>query len=76
MAKVELSSDIIKHFHGDVGAWLKKVWLVARLQKIDVARLLSLKEGTLQLYLEMDEDQLTNIDLIEAWLKEVFSDRV
>ena len=79
MAKVKLNSGIIKPFYGDgdVVVWLKKVQLVARLQKIDdMASLLPLYlEGdALQLYLEMDEDQQTNIDLIESQLKETFLD--
>ena len=77
MAKVRFGSGIIKPFHvdGDVVTLLKKVQLVARLQKIgDVARLLPLylERDILQLYLVMDEDQLTNVDLIKSRLKEVF----
>ena len=69
MAKEKLSNGVIKPFHGDgdVVAWLKKVLLLVRLQKIDdIASLLSLylKGDALQLYLEMDEDQQTNINLI------------
>ena len=53
------------------------VQLVVRLQKIDdMASLLPLYlEGdTLQLYLEMDEDQQTDINRIESRLEEIFSD--
>ena len=80
MANMKLSSGVIKPFYGDgdVVAWLKKVQLMIRLQKIDdVPSLLPLYlEGdTLQLYLEMDEDQQMNIDLVESRLKEGFSDR-
>ena len=79
MAKVKLGSGIIKPFNGegDVVAWLTKVELVARLQKVDdVASFLPLfLEGdALQLYLEMDEDHQTNIALIKSRLKEAFSD--
>ena len=79
MAKVKYSSGIIKTFHGDgvVVAWLKKVQLVVRFQKIDdVASFLPLylEDDALQLYLEIDEDQQTNIDLIESQLEEVFVD--
>ena len=37
MANLRISSDIIKPFSGkgDVVAWLKKVRLIARLQKLD-----------------------------------------
>ena len=60
MAKVHISSDVIKPFfgEGDVVAWLKKVRLVARLQNVDdVASLLPLYlEGdALALYMEMEE---------------------
>ena len=80
MAKVKPSSGIINPFHGDgdAVAWLKKVQLVARFWKIDdVASLLPLylEEDTLQLYLEMDKDQKTNINLIESQLKKAFLDR-
>ena len=78
MAKVKLNSGAIKSFHGDgdVVAWLQKVQLVARLQKIDdVVNLLPLylEGNALQLYLKMDEDQQTNIDLMESRLKEARS---
>ncbi|CAE1293201.1 CNBP [Acanthosepion pharaonis] len=79
MAKVRISSDIIKPFsgQGDVVAWLKKVRLMARLQQVDdVASLLPLYlEGdALALYMEMEEEDQGNIDLIEARLKQAFTD--
>ncbi|CAE1288439.1 SMPDL3 [Acanthosepion pharaonis] len=79
MAKVRISSDIIKPFsdQGDVVAWLKKVRLVARLQHVDdVASLLPLYlEGdALALYMEMEEEDQGDIDQIEARLKQAFAD--
>ena len=79
MAKVCLSSDILKPFSGkgDVVAWLKKVRLVARLQHVDdIASLLPLYlEGdALVLYMEMKEEDQKHISLIEARLKEAFTD--
>ena len=50
---------------------------MVKLQKIDDRASplsLYLEGDVLQLYLEMDDDQRTNIDLIEYWLKEAFSD--
>ena len=79
MAKVCITSDIIKPFSGggDVVAWLKKVRLVAKLQQVDdVASLLPLYlEGdALALYMEMEEDDQKQIEQIEARLKEAFTD--
>ena len=79
MAKVCISSDIIRPFsgEGDVVAWLKKVRLVVKLQQVDnVACLLPLYlEGdALALYMEMEEDDQKQIEQIEAWLKEAFTD--
>ena len=79
MAKVHLGSDILKPFSskGDVVVWLKKVRLVPRLQHVDdVASLLPLYlEGdALALYMEMKEEDQKDISLIEAWLKEAFTD--
>ena len=56
--------------------WLKKVRLVVKLQQVDnVASLLLLHlEGdALVLYMEMEDDDQKQIDQIEAWLKEVFT---
>ena len=79
MAKVHISSDVIKPFSGesDVVAWLKKVRLVARLQNVDdVASFLPLYlEGdALALYMEMEEASQRDIEQIEARLKEAFTD--
>ena len=79
MAKVCLGSDILKPFsgEGDVVAWLKKVRLVARLQHVnDITSLLPLYlEGdALPLSMEMKEEDQKDISLIEAWLKETFTD--
>ena len=79
MAKVRISSDIIKPFsgEGDVVAWLKKVRLVAKLQQVDdVASLLPLylEGGALALYMEMEDDDQKRIEQIEARLKDAFTD--
>ena len=79
MVKVCISSNIIKPFSGkgDVVVWLKKVRLVARLQKVDdVASLLPLYlEGdTLALYMEMEETSQRDAEQIKAQLKEAFTD--
>ena len=70
MAKVRISSDILKPFsgEGDVVAWLKKVRLVAKLLP------LYLEGDALDLYMEMEEDDQKQIEQIEARLKEVFTD--
>ena len=74
-----VTKDMIKPFtgEGDVVAWLKKVRLVAKLQKItDVASLipLYLEKDALSLYLEMSESAQASADQIEARLKEAFTD--
>ena len=79
MAKFHISSDVIKPFSGvgDVVVWLKKVSLVERLQKVDdVASLLPLylERDTLALCMEMEEASQRDIEQIEAWLKEAFTD--
>ena len=79
MAKARLGSDILKPFfgEGDTMAWLKKVRLVARLQHVDnVASLLPLYQegGELALYMEMKEEDQKDISLIDAQLKEAFTD--
>ena len=79
MAKVHHSRDILKPFSGkgDVAAWLKKVRLVARLQLADdVASLLPfyLEGDALALYMEMKEEDQKDVSLIEAQLKEAFTD--
>ena len=79
MAKVCLGSDILKPFSGmgDMVAWLKKVRLVARLQHVDdITSLLPLYlvGDALALYMEMKEEDQKDISLIEARLKEAFTD--
>ena len=62
---------------GDVVAWLKKIQLVAKLQKFtDLASFLPLYlEGeALALYLEMDSTDQLDIEEIEKRLKVAFSD--
>ena len=77
MAKV--SSDMIRPFtgEGDVIAWIKKVQLVAKLQKVkDLACFLPLYlEGdALSIYLEMEESEQEDATKIEARLKAAFTD--
>ena len=78
MTKVRRDSDILKPFsdESNVVPWLKKVRLVARLQHLDVASLLPLYlEGdALALYMEMKEEDQKDISIIEARLKEAFTD--
>ena len=79
MAKVCLSSDILKPFssEGDVVAWLKKVRHVARLQHVDDVTsllLLYLEGDALALYMEMKEEGQKDISMTEAQLKEAFTD--
>ena len=79
IAKVCISSDIIKPFSGEVDmvVWLKKVWLVVKLQQVnDVVSLLPLylKGDELALYMEMEEDDQKQIEQIEVQLKEAFTD--
>ena len=81
MAKVRRSSNILKPFSSksDVEVRLKKVRLVARLQHVDdITSFLPLfQEGdALALYMEMKEEDPKNISLIEARLKEAFTDDV
>lgn len=79
MSNIKISSDMIHPFtgEGEFVAWLKKVKLVAKLQKIsDLASFLPLfLEGdALAIYLEMKESDQTDADKIEARLKEAFTD--
>ena len=74
-----MGSDILKPFSGEGGvvAWLKKVRLVVRLQHVDdVASLLLfyLEGDALALYMEMKEEDQRDISLIEAQVKEAFTD--
>lgn len=73
------TTHMIKPFtgEGDVVAWLRKIKLVAKLQKIsDVASLipLYLEKDALALYLEMGESAQEDAGAIEARLKEAFTD--
>ena len=74
-------SDAIKPFtgEGDVVSWLKKVELVAKLQKIsDLASLipLYLEGNALALYLEMSETDKASAAKIEERLLEAFTDDI
>lgn len=76
---VKISSDMIRPFtgEGELVAWLKKVKLVAKLQKIsDLASFmpLYLEGNALAIYLEMEEEDQANAAKIEARLTEAFSD--
>ena len=76
---VKVTSDMIRPFsgEGDVVAWLKKIQLVAKLQRItDLASFLPLYlEGeALALYLEMDSTDQLDIEEIKKRLKVAFSD--
>ena len=76
---VKVTSDMIRPFsgEGDVVAWLKKVRLVAKLQKITELESflpLYLEGEALALYLEMDESDQLDVDEIEKRLKAAFSD--
>lgn len=75
----KVTTDMIRPFtgDGDIFAWLKKVKLVAKLQKItDVASFLPLfLEGdALALYLELDESEQATLEKIEEKLKFAFTD--
>ena len=69
MATVHISSNMVKPLIGksDMVAWLKKVKLVSLL-------LLYLERDALALYLKMDKDDQMDINQIEAWSKEIFTD--
>ena len=74
-----VSTDMLKPFNGegDVVAWLKKVSLVAKLQKIkDLATLIPLYlEGcALALYLELSEAEQEDGVVIQNKLQEAFCD--
>ena len=75
----KISSDMIRPFtgEGDVVAWIEKVKLVAKLQKIeDLASFLPLYlEGdALAIYLEMGDAGQRNAGKIETRLREAFTD--
>ena len=72
---------MVKPFRGkgDVVVWLKKEKLVARFQHVNdrVSLLpLYLEGGTLALYLEMDEDNQTDMNQTEVQLNKAFTDGV
>ena len=76
--KVKISNDMMRCFDGsgDIVAWLKKAQLVAKLLEIkDLARfiLLYLERDALALYLEMREEDQTDVKKIENRLKEAFA---
>ena len=71
--------EVVKTFsgEGDVVAWLKKIRLVAKLQKIeDLASFLPLylEGNALNLYLEMKEEDQANVNKIEEKLKAAFTE--
>ena len=75
----KVSMDIIKPFsgEGDIVGWLRKVTLVAKLQKIaDLASFipLYLEGDALALYLELDEKEQADATKIQEKLKVAFSD--
>ena len=75
----KVSSDYIRPFTGEGNcvAWLTKVKLVAKLQKIsDLASFipLYLEGDALSVYLEMSESEQASAERIEGKLKEVFTD--
>ena len=75
----KITMDMIKPFtgEGDVVSWLKKVTLVAKLQKIaDLASFipLYLEGDALALYLELNEDDQADAKKTEEKLKAAFSD--
>ena len=77
--EVKLSKDMIKPFNGEgnLVAWLSKVKLIAKLQKItDLASFvpLFLEGDALAIYLELGEKEQASADKIEARLKEAFTD--
>ena len=77
--EVKLSKDMIKPFNGEgnLVAWLSKVKLVAKLQKItdlSVFIPLFLEGDALAIYLELSSSEQPSADQIEARLKEAFTD--
>ena len=76
---VKIGSDVVRPLKGEghVLAWLKKVKLVAKLQKIDkLADFLPLYlEGdALALYLEMSDEDQADVTKLEARLKQAFTE--
>ena len=77
--EIKLSRDMIRPFkgEGDLVAWLSKVKLVAKLQKIDDLSVfipLFLEGDALAIYLELSSSEQASADTIEARLKEAFTD--
>ena len=75
--KVRLSNDMVKSFDGEANlmAWLMKVKLVARLQKIpDLASFISqfLEGDPLALYLQLSEEDQLKAGKIETKLQTAF----
>ena len=81
MALSKVTTDMIKPFtgEGDVVSWLKKVTLVAKLQKIsDVAIFipLYLEGDAIALYLELSDGDQADAEKIQEKLKTAFADAV
>ena len=79
MALSKVTTDMIKPFtgEGDVVSWLKKVTLVAKLQKIsDIASFipLYLEGNALALYLELSDEDQADAETIQKKLKTAFAD--
>ena len=77
--RVKLSRDILRPFtgEGDVVAWLNKLKLVTKLQKIeDIATLITmyLEGNALAVYLEMRKRDQSDAESIEKGLKTAFSE--
>ena len=77
--EVKLSKDMIKPFNGEgnLVAWLSKVKLVAKLQKISdlsVFMPLFLEGDALAIYLELSPSEPASADIIETRLKEAFTE--
>lgn len=75
----KITMDMIKPYtgEGDVVAWLKKVTLVAKLQKItDLASFipLYLEGDALALYLELSDEEQADASKIQEKLKSAFAD--
>ena len=76
---MKIHTEVIRPFSGDgdVVAWIQKVKLVAKLQKVsDLASFMPLfLEGeALSLYLEMKDEDRSDADRIEQRLKGAFTD--
>lgn len=74
---MKLSTVVIQSFSGvgDVVAWIKKVELVTKLQKVpDITSFLPLflQKNELALYLEMSDKDMTENRLKKAFTEELF----